>query len=75
MLSGSISNASKLGLLIDSFHRKNYDDLRFLLDDKVHQPYRFSLDVNNSEDIFNYSKNTELLVNIYGVINTDFTEL
>ena len=50
-----ISNASKLGLLIDSFHRKNYDDLRFLLDDKVHQPYRFSL-INNSEDIFNYSE-------------------
>ena len=54
-VSDLISNASKLGLLIDSFHRKNYDDLRFLLDDKVHQPYRFSL-INNSEDIFNYSE-------------------
>ena len=54
-VSDLISNASKLGLLIDSFHRKNYDDLRFLLDDKVHQPYRFSL-IDNSEDIFNYSE-------------------
>ena len=54
-VSDLISNASKLGLLIDSFHRKKYDDLRFLLDDKVHQPYRFSM-INNSEDIFNYSE-------------------
>ncbi|MDR2878675.1 MAG: homoserine kinase [Fusobacteriales bacterium] len=54
-VSDLISNASKLGLLIDSFHRKKYDNLRFLLDDKVHQPYRFSL-INTSEDIFNYSE-------------------
>ena len=54
-VSDLISNASKLGLLIDSFHRKNYDDLRFLLDDKVHQPYRFSL-INNSKDIFSFSR-------------------
>ncbi len=54
-VSDLISNASKLGLLIDSFHRKKYDDIRFLLDDKVHQPYRFSL-ISNSEDIFYYSE-------------------
>ena len=54
-VSDLISNASKLGLLIDSFHRKKYDDLRFLLDDKVHQPYRFSL-INSSENIFHYSE-------------------
>ena len=54
-VSDLISNASKLGLLVDSFHNKRYDNLRFLLDDKVHQPYRFSL-INNSEDIFSFSK-------------------
>ena len=54
-VSDLISNTSKLGLLIDSFHRKKYDDMRFLLDDKVHQPYRFSL-ISNSEDIFYYSE-------------------
>ncbi len=54
-VSDLISNASKLGLLVDSFHNKRYDNLRFLLDDKVHQPYRFSL-INNSEDIFSFSR-------------------
>jgi homoserine kinase len=54
-VSDLISNVSKLGLLIDSFHKKKYDNLRFLLDDKVHQPYRFSL-INSSEDIFGFSE-------------------
>lgn len=59
-VSDVISNSSKLGLLIDSFHRKKYENLRFLLDDKIHQPYRFSL-INNSKDIFAFSKKYKAL--------------
>ena len=54
-ISDIVSNVSKLGLLIDSFYKKKYDKLRYLLGDKIHQPYRFSL-INNSMDIFLFSE-------------------
>ena len=50
-VSDAINNMSKLGLLVSRFYEKKYDDLRFLLGDRLHQPYRFKL-INNSEKIF-----------------------
>ena len=50
-VSDAINNMSKLGLLISRLYEKNYSDLRFLLEDKLHQPYRFKL-INNSDEIF-----------------------
>ncbi len=55
-VSDAINNMSKLGLLVSRLYEKKYDDLRLLLDDKLHQPYRFSL-INNSEKIFEMCKN------------------
>ena len=46
---------SKLGLLVNAFNKGQYDNLRFLLGDKIHQPYRFAL-INDSEKIFEISK-------------------
>ncbi len=54
-VSDLVSNSAKLGLLIDSFYKKEYTSLRYLLEDKVHQPYRFGL-INSSEEIFKFSK-------------------
>lgn len=59
-VSDLISNSSKLALLIDSFHKKEYSNLRYLLDDKVHQPYRFEL-INDSREIFGFSKKNKAL--------------
>ena len=55
LVSDAINNMSKLGLLVDAFNKKKYDNLRFLLGDKIHQPYRFAL-INNSEEIFEMSQ-------------------
>ena len=54
-VSDLVSNSAKLGLLVDSFYKKEYDSLRYLLDDKVHQPYRFDL-INSSKEIFKMSE-------------------
>ncbi len=54
-VSDAINNMSKLGLLVSRLYEKKYDDLRFLLGDKLHQPYRFKL-INNSEKIFELTK-------------------
>ena len=51
----AVNNIAKLGLLVDSFIKGKYDSLRFLLGDKIHQPYRFSL-INDSDKIFDFSK-------------------
>ena len=51
----AVNNIAKLGLLVDSFIKGKYDNLRFLLGDKIHQPYRFSL-INDSDKIFDFSK-------------------
>ena len=55
LVSDAINNISKLGLLVNAFNKGEYDNLRFLLGDKIHQPYRFAL-INNSEKIFEASK-------------------
>ncbi len=55
LVSDAINNMSKLGLLVNAFNKKDYSNLRFLLGDKIHQPYRFAL-INNSEKIFAASK-------------------
>lgn len=54
-VSDLISNSAKLGLLIDSFYKKEYSSLRYLLEDRVHQPYRFSL-INSSKEVFEFSE-------------------
>ncbi len=50
-----VSNSSKLALMINFLQQKNFDKLRICLQDRIHQPYRFSL-INNSMDIFSKSK-------------------
>lgn len=55
LVSDAINNISKLGLLVNAFNKGEYDNLRFLLGDKIHQPYRFAL-INDSEKIFEVSK-------------------
>ena len=55
VVSDVINNMSRLGLLVNSLNNGQYDNLRFLLEDKIHQPYRFSL-INDSEKIFEASK-------------------
>ncbi|RRD40987.1 homoserine kinase [Leptotrichia sp. OH3620_COT-345] len=55
LVSDAINNMSKLGLLVDAFNKGKYENLRFLLDDKIHQPYRFRL-INSCEKIFEASK-------------------
>ena len=55
LVSDAINNMSKLGLLVNAFNKKEYNNLRFLLGDKIHQPYRFAL-INNAEKIFEASK-------------------
>lgn len=55
LVSDAINNMSKLGLLVNAFNKGEYENLRFLLDDKLHQPYRFAL-INNSEKIFEASE-------------------
>ncbi|MDO5089455.1 MAG: homoserine kinase [Leptotrichiaceae bacterium] len=55
LVSDAINNMSKLGLLVDAFNKGKYENLRFLLGDKIHQPYRFAL-INSCEKIFEASK-------------------
>ena len=55
LVSDAINNISKLGLLVNAFNKGEYNNLRFLLGDKIHQPYRFAL-INDSEKIFEISK-------------------
>jgi len=55
LVSDAINNISKLGLLVNAFNKGEYDNLRFLLGDKIHQPYRFAL-INDSKKIFEVSK-------------------
>lgn len=50
-----IFNASRLALLLNFLRDRDYENLRICLEDKLHQPYRFSL-INNSLDIFEESK-------------------
>lgn len=50
-----VSNSSKLALMINFLQQKKYDKLRICLQDRLHQPYRFSL-INNSVDIFKKSQ-------------------
>ena len=55
LVSDVINNMAKLGLLVNDLNNGKYDNLRFLLGDKIHQPYRFAL-INNSEEIFEMSQ-------------------
>lgn len=55
LVSDAINNMSKLGLLVNDLNNGRFDNLRFLLGDKIHQPYRFAL-INNCEKIFEASK-------------------
>lgn len=50
-----IFNASRLALLLNFLRDRDYENLRICLEDKLHQPYRFSL-INNSLEIFEESK-------------------
>ena len=55
LVSDVINNMSKLGLLVNDLNNGKYDNLRFLLGDKLHQPYRYAL-INNSQEIFEATK-------------------
>ncbi len=55
LVSDAINNMAKLGLLVNALNKGEYDNLRFLLGDKIHQPYRFAL-IGNSEKIFAASR-------------------
>lgn len=55
LVSDAINNMAKLGLLVNDLNNGKFENLRFLLGDKIHQPYRFAL-INNSEKIFEASK-------------------
>lgn len=55
LVSDAINNMSKLGLLVNALSKGEYGNLRFLLGDKIHQPYRFAL-IRNCEKIFAASK-------------------
>lgn len=50
-----IFNTSRLALLLNFLRDRDYENLRICLEDKLHQPYRFSL-INNSLEIFEESK-------------------
>ncbi len=50
-----IFNTSRLALLLNFLRDREYENLRICLEDKLHQPYRFSL-INNSLEIFEESK-------------------
>lgn len=49
-----VFNSSRLAIFVNSLINKEYDKLRFALQDKLHQPYRFSL-INDSTNIFKKS--------------------
>lgn len=55
LVSDAINNMAKLGLLVNDLNNGRFENLRFLLGDKLHQPYRFAL-INNCEKIFEASK-------------------
>ncbi len=55
LVSDVINNMAKLGLLVNDLNNGKYDNLRFLLGDKLHQPYRYAL-INNSQEIFEETK-------------------
>ena len=55
LVSDVINNMAKLGLLVNYLNNGKYDNLRFLLGDKLHQPYRYAL-INNSQEIFEATK-------------------
>ncbi len=55
LVSDVINNMAKLGLLVNSLNNGEYCNLRFLLGDKIHQPYRFAL-INGPEKIFEASR-------------------
>ena len=55
LVSDVINNMAKVGLLVNSLNNGKYDNLRFLLGDKIHQPYRFAL-IRGAEKIFEASK-------------------
>ena len=55
LVSDAINNMAKLGLLVNALNKGEYDNLRFLLGDKIHQPYRFAL-INDCEKIFEASR-------------------
>ena len=55
LVSDAINNMAKLGLLVNDLNNGKYDNLRFLLGDKLHQPYRYAL-INNSQEIFEATK-------------------
>ena len=55
LVSDVINNMAKLGLLVNDLNNGKYDNLRFLLGDKLHQPYRYAL-INNSQEIFEATK-------------------
>jgi homoserine kinase len=57
-----IENISNISFLINSLNQQtNYDQLRYFLNDRIHQPYRIQL-IHNGVDIFNKSK----ALNTYG---------
>ena len=55
LVSDAINNMAKLGLLVNDLNNGKYNNLRFLLGDKLHQPYRYAL-INNSKEIFEATK-------------------
>ena len=55
LVSDVINNMAKLGLLVNDLNNGKYNNLRFLLGDKLHQPYRYAL-INNSQEIFEATK-------------------
>ncbi len=55
------SNLSNLALLINSFNKNDYENIKNSLADTLHQPYRIKL-INNGEEILKYSNE----LNSYG---------
>lgn len=50
-----ISNISRIGLLVNAIHCREYDKFRYGLVDKIHEPYRIQL-IENGESILKKSE-------------------
>jgi len=47
-------NLSNLALLVNSFNNNDYENIKYALSDKIHQPFRINL-INNGKEILNHS--------------------
>jgi len=47
-------NLSNLALLVNSFNNNDYENIKYALSDKIHQPFRINL-IKNGKEILNYS--------------------